>query len=182
LRGERLRLPEVILLHPRVFADGRGWFYESFNEAAFVHATGCDVRFVQDNHSRSAKGVLRGLHFQLPPHAQGKLVRVVRGAVYDVAVDVRRSSPTFGQWVAAELSEDNRCQLWIPAGFAHGFLALTDGAEVLYKTTDRWEASAERSIAWNDPGIGVEWPLQEEPRLSPKDAAAPFLPEVTVFD
>ena len=182
MRGERLRLPEVILLHPRVFADGRGWFYESFNEAAFAQATGCDVRFVQDNHSRSSKGVLRGLHFQLPPHAQGKLVRVVRGAVYDVAVDVRRSSPTFGQWVAAELSEENRCQLWIPAGFAHGFLALTDGAEVLYKTTDRWEASAERSIAWNDPGLGIEWPSQEVPQLSPKDAAAPLLSVATVFD
>jgi dTDP-4-dehydrorhamnose 3,5-epimerase len=172
----------VILLHPRVFADGRGWFYESFNEAAFAQATGCDVRFVQDNHSRSSKGVLRGLHFQLPPHAQGKLIRVVRGAVYDVAVDVRRSSPTFGQWVAAELSEENRCQLWIPAGFAHGFLALTDGAEVLYKTTDRWEASAERSIAWNDPGLGIEWPSQEVPQLSPKDAAAPLLSVAMVFD
>jgi dTDP-4-dehydrorhamnose 3,5-epimerase len=172
----------VILLHPRVFADGRGWFYESFNEAAFAQVTGCDVRFVQDNHSRSSEGVLRGLHFQLPPHAQGKLVRVVRGAVFDVAVDVRRSSPTFGQWVAAELSEDNRCQLWIPAGFAHGFLALTDGAEVLYKTTDRWEASAERSIAWNDPGIGIEWPSQEVPQLSPKDAAAPLLSVAMVFD
>jgi len=182
LRGERLRLPEVILLHPRVFADGRGWFYESFNEAAFAQATGCDVRFVQDNHSRSSKGVLRGLHFQLPPHAQGKLIRVVRGVIYDVAVDVRRSSPTFGQWVAAELSEENRCQLWIPAGFAHGFLALTDGAEVLYKTTDRWEASAERSIAWNDPGLGIEWPSQDVPQLSPKDAAAPLLSVAMVFD
>ena len=182
MRIERTRLPEVVLVHPCVFSDQRGWFYESFNELAFAKSTDCDVRFVQDNHSRSSEGVLRGLHFQLPPYAQGKLVRVVRGRIFDVAVDIRRSSATFGQWVAAELSEANRCQLWIPVGFAHGFLALSDGAEVLYKATDRWEASSERSIAWNDATIGIEWPIRELPQLSAKDAAAPRLSEVTVFD
>ena len=182
MKIERTRWAEVILVYPRVFSDERGWFYESFNEVAFANSTACDVRFVQDNHSRSSEGVLRGLHFQLPPYAQGKLVRVVKGRVFDVAVDIRRSSATFGQWVAAELSEANRCQLWIPAGFAHGFLALSHGAEVLYKSTDRWEASAERSIAWNDASIGIEWPTTQLPQLSAKDAVAPRLSEVAVFD
>jgi dTDP-4-dehydrorhamnose 3,5-epimerase len=138
MQVERLRLPEVILLTPRQFTDDRGWFSETYNQRAVDEALGSTVRFVQDNHSRSAKGVLRGLHYQLPPHARGKLVRVLRGAVPDVAVDVRRSSPTFGQWVSAWLTEENQAQLWIPAGFPHGFLSLADGTELLYKTTDFW--------------------------------------------
>ena len=175
MQVERLRLPEVILLTPRRFTDDRGWFAETYNQRAVDEALGSTVRFVQDNHSRSAKGVLRGLHYQLPPHAQGKLVRVLRGAVLDVAVDVRRSSPTFGQWVSAELTEENQAQLWIPAGFAHGFLSLADGTEVLYKTTDFWAPAAERSIRWDDPALALPWPSDVVPRLASKDAAAPGL-------
>lgn len=163
-------IPGVLILEPRVFGDERGFFLESFNQKSFNDATGLDVQFVQDNHSRSTKGVLRGLHFQLPPHAQGKLVRVVRGSVFDVAVDIRRDSPTFGQWVGVELSEVNHKQLWIPPGLAHGFLVTSESADFLYKATDYYTPSAERSIAWNDPAIGIEWPLNgEQPLLSERD-------------
>lgn len=182
MQVERLRLPEVILLTPRRFTDDRGWFSETYNQRAVDEALGSTVRFVQDNHSGSAKGVLRGLHYQLPPHAQGKLVRVLRGAVLDVAVDVRRSSPTFGQWVSAELTEENQAQLWIPAGFAHGFLSLKDGTEVLYKTTDFWAPAAERSIRWDDPALALPWPSDVVPRLASKDAAAPGLSSAEPFE
>ena len=166
-------IPDVLILEPKVFGDARGFFFESYNENDFKQATGLDVKFVQDNHSRSAKGVLRGLHYQLPPHAQGKLVRCVTGAVFDAAVDIRKSSPTFGKWVGVELSEDNHKQLWIPPGFAHGFLTLTDAAEFLYKTTDFYVPSAERCIVWNEPAVGVHWPiLGGPPSLSAKDATA----------
>lgn len=165
-----------------MFADERGFFFESFHQQRFDEAVGGHVEFVQDNHSRSARGVLRGLHYQLPPAAQGKLVRVTRGAVFDVAVDVRRSSPAFGRWVGYELSEDNFRQLWIPEGFAHGFLALTDGAEVQYKTTAYYAPDLDRSIRWDDPDIGIEWPLTDlEPIVSAKDAAAPRLVDAEVF-
>lgn len=175
-------IPEVLILEPKVFGDARGFFFESFNQKAFNEATGLDLDFVQDNHSRSAKGVLRGLHYQLPPHAQGKLVRVVRGAVFDVAVDIRKGSPTFGQWVGVELSEDNHRQLWIPPGFAHGFLTLSDSADFLYKTTDYYAPSHERCIAWNDPGIGITWPgVGMAPQLSAKDQTGLSLSEIEVF-
>ncbi|MDI9410647.1 MAG: dTDP-4-dehydrorhamnose 3,5-epimerase [Bacteroidia bacterium] len=181
MQVEWLHLPEVVRLTPRRFSDDRGWFSETYNQRAVDEALGSEVRFVQDNLSRSAKGVLRGLHYQLDPHAQGKLVRVLRGAVLDVAVDIRRSSATFGQWVAAELTEENQAQLWIPAGFAHGFLSLMDGTEVLYKTTDFWAPAAERSIRWDDPGLALPWPTGVAPRLAPKDAAAPPLASAEVF-
>lgn len=176
-------IPEVLILEPKVFGDARGFFFESFNQKAFNEATGLDLNFVQDNHSRSAKGVLRGLHYQLPPHAQGKLVRVVSGAVFDVAVDIRQGSPTFGRWVGVELSEDNHRQLWIPPGFAHGFLTLSDSAEFLYKTTDYYAPSHERCIAWNDPAIGIQWPdLGMKPLLSIKDKAGRSSTQAEVFD
>lgn len=163
----------VFILEPRVFGDARGFFLESFNQRAFSAAIDQDVSFVQDNHSRSAKGVLRGLHYQLAPHAQGKLVRCVRGAVFDVAVDIRKSSSTFGQWIGVELSEDNHRQLWIPPGCAHGFLTISDTADFLYKATAYYAPSHERSIAWNDPDIGIKWPnIGQIPSLSPKDAQA----------
>jgi dTDP-4-dehydrorhamnose 3,5-epimerase len=165
-----------LLLRPRVFGDARGFFYESWNQRVFDAAAG-QTRFVQDNHSRSAAGVLRGLHYQLPPHPQGKLVRCVLGAIFDVAVDIRRASPTFGQWVGAELSAENRAQLWVPAGFAHGFLTLSEHAEVLYKTTDFWSRDCERAIHWDDPQLAIAWPLERLagalPQLSAKDAEAP---------
>lgn len=164
-------IPDVLIIEPKVFGDARGFFFESFNQKAFNEATGTDYQFVQDNHSRSAKGVLRGLHYQEPPHAQGKLVRVVRGAVFDVAVDIRKNSPTFGQWVGTELSEENHRQLWIPPGFAHGFLTLSESAEFLYKTTDYYAPAHERCIAWNDPDIGIAWPDGLVPHLSAKDQA-----------
>jgi dTDP-4-dehydrorhamnose 3,5-epimerase len=176
-------LPGVVIVEPAVFADERGWFMESYHEARFaaeLQALGLPVprRFVQDNHSCSQAGVLRGLHYQLPPHAQGKLVRVVRGAAYDVAVDIRRGSPHFGRWVGVELNADNRRQLWIPEGFAHGFLALQDDTHFLYKTTDVYARDCERSIRWDDAAIGVCWPLpagHAAPRVAAKDAAAPLL-------
>jgi dTDP-4-dehydrorhamnose 3,5-epimerase len=177
-----LALPEVLLIEPRVFADARGWFSESFNARGFAAATGLDVQFVQDNHSRSARGVLRGLHYQLPPAAQGKLVRVVAGAVLDVAVDIRRSSPSFGRWVAETLSAGNSRQLYIPPGFAHGFVALEEGSELLYKTTAYYEPAADRSIRWDDPEIAIAWPAGLVPRLSDKDAAAPLLADADIFD
>lgn len=175
-------IPEVLILEPKVFGDARGFFFESFNQKAFNEATGLDVNFVQDNHSRSAKGVLRGLHYQLPPHAQGKLVRVVRGAVFDVAVDIRKSSPTFGRWVGVELSEDNHRQFWIPPGFAHGFLTLSESADFLYKTTDYYAPSHERCIAWDDPQIGIIWPpVIFKPILSKKDISGILLNASEVF-
>jgi dTDP-4-dehydrorhamnose 3,5-epimerase len=162
-------IPEVLIIEPRVFGDARGFFFESFNQQAFQAATGLNVQFVQDNHSRSAKGVLRGLHYQIE-QPQGKLVRVVRGAVFDVAVDLRQSSPTFGQWVGAELTEHNHRQVWVPAGFAHGFLTLSDSADFLYKTTDYYAPAFERCIAWNDPTLAVNWPLAgATPLVSAKD-------------
>jgi dTDP-4-dehydrorhamnose 3,5-epimerase len=159
----------LLLIEPKVFGDDRGFFYESYNQKVFQEITGLDVTFVQDNHSRSMRGVLRGLHYQMPPAAQGKLVRCISGEVFDVAVDIRRKSPTYGQWYGCNLSAENRCQLWIPTGFAHGFLVLSESAEFLYKTTDYYTPAAERCISWNDPDIGVAWPLAEPPVLSGKD-------------
>jgi len=174
MQVQRLAIPDVLLLTPKVFEDDRGFFYESFNQKVFEEAVGRPVTFVQDNHSKSAKGVLRGLHYQLPPKAQGKLVRVVRGAVFDVAVDIRRDSPTFGKWVSAELSEENRAQLWIPEGFAHGFLSLRDGTEFLYKATALYAPEHETGIAWNDAELGVIWPTSS-PSISVRDATWPSL-------
>jgi dTDP-4-dehydrorhamnose 3,5-epimerase len=165
-------LPGVLILEPRVFGDERGFFLESFNQQAFDAAVGQHVAFVQDNHSRSARGVLRGLHFQKPPHAQGKLVRVVQGRVFDVAADVDPASPTFGRWVGVELSETNHRQLWIPPGYAHGFLVLSDSADFLYKTTAYYAPQHEGGVRWDDPRLAIAWPLQgTEPTLSGKDAA-----------
>jgi dTDP-4-dehydrorhamnose 3,5-epimerase len=164
------RIPDVLIFEPKVFGDARGFFMESFNGKVFDEAVGRHVEFVQDNHSRSAKGVLRGLHYQIQ-QPQGKLVRVSNGAVFDVAVDIRKSSNTFGQWVGVELSAENNRQLWVPPGFAHGFLVLSETADFLYKTTDYYAPAHERSIAWNDPGLGIEWPLfNTTPVLSAKDA------------
>jgi dTDP-4-dehydrorhamnose 3,5-epimerase len=173
-------IPDVLIIEPKVFGDARGFFFESFNQAAFTEATGFNASFVQDNHSCSSKGVLRGLHYQIQ-QPQGKLVRVVRGAVFDVAVDIRQSSPTFGQWEGVELSEDNHRQLWIPPGFAHGFLVLSDSAEFLYKTTDYYAPQFERCIAWNDPSIGIQWPLDDAPQLSAKDQAGLTLSQAELF-
>lgn len=181
MQFEKLAIPDVVLFTPKVFGDERGFFFESFNQNVFEQATGTAPAFVQDNHSKSVRGVLRGLHYQLPPHAQGKLVRVVQGAVFDVAVDIRRSSPTFGRWVGALLSADNKRQLWIPPGFAHGFVTLSDTAEFLYKTTDFYAPSAERAIIWNDPTIGVDWGYDGTPVLSGKDQQALPLAQVEVF-
>ncbi|MBA6118469.1 dTDP-4-dehydrorhamnose 3,5-epimerase [Pseudomonas sp. NC26] len=177
-----LAIPEVFLFTPKVFGDDRGFFYESFNANIFNEVTGLQPNFVQDNHSRSVKGVLRGLHYQLPPHAQGKLVRVVQGEVFDVAVDIRRSSPTFGKWVGAHLSAENQNQLWVPPGFAHGFVTLSETAEFLYKTTDFYSAKSERCIAWNDPQIAIEWPFEGEPVLSAKDQLGVALNHADLFD
>jgi len=165
----RTAIAEVILFEPKVFGDERGFFFESFNDREFTEVVGRPVSFVQDNHSRSRKGVLRGLHYQLPPHAQGKLVRVVAGEVFDVAVDIRKGSPTCGQWVGEILSETNKRQLWIPPGFAHAFVTLSDSADFLYKTTDFYAPAAERCILWNDPEIGIVWPFEGEPLVSAKD-------------
>lgn len=175
-----MALPDVLLLQPKVFGDTRGFFFESYNRKAFLQATGLDVDFVQDNHSRSAQGVLRGLHYQIQ-QPQGKLVRVTTGAVFDVAVDIRASSPTFGQWVGAELSAANQKILWVPPGFAHGFLVLSESAEFLYKTTDYYAPAYERAIAWNDPQIAIDWPLPFAPQLSAKDQAAVRLQDAEVF-
>jgi len=174
---------EPLLIDPQVFSDDRGFFFESFSHRRFEELVDGHVNFVQDNHSRSVRGTLRGLHYQLPPAPQGKLVRVSRGAVFDVAVDIRRSSPTFGAWVGYELTEDNFQQLWIPSGFAHGFLALTDLADVQYKTTEYYAAELDRSLRWDDPDIGIEWPLGDvTPIVSPKDQAAPSLVDADLFD
>jgi dTDP-4-dehydrorhamnose 3,5-epimerase len=169
MKATPLAIPDVILLEPRVFGDDRGFFFESYNRQAFREATGVDPDFVQDNHSRSVKGVLRGLHYQLPPKAQGKLVRVTVGEVFDVAVDIRPGSATFGKWVGEVLSAENKRQMWIPPGFAHGFLTLSETAEFLYKTTDYYSPEHERCIGWNDEYVGVVWPLKSLPILSVKD-------------
>jgi dTDP-4-dehydrorhamnose 3,5-epimerase len=173
----------LLILEPRVFGDERGFFLESYNQKIFDAALGHEVRFVQDNHSRSAKGVLRGLHYQLPPHAQGKLVRVTQGSVFDVAVDMRRGSQSFGRWVGVELSGQNHRQLWLPPGMAHGFLVTSDSADFLYKTTQYYAPQAERCVRWDDPAIGIDWPaLGRAPVLSAKDAAAPLLADAPKFD
>lgn len=169
-----------MIIEPTVYGDERGFFFESFNEKKFKELTGVDTHFVQDNHSKSVKGVLRGLHYQLQ-QTQGKLVRVVAGAVFDVAVDIRKSSPTFGQWVGVELSADNKRQLWVPPGFAHGFVTSSDSAEFLYKTTDYWAPEFERSILWNDPAIGIDWQLDGAPQLSGKDKVGALLADAEVF-
>jgi dTDP-4-dehydrorhamnose 3,5-epimerase len=174
-------IPDVLVLEPKVFGDARGFFYESFNARDFAEATGVDVQFVQDNHSKSAKGVLRGLHYQIQ-HPQGKLVRVVQGSVFDAAVDLRKSSPTFGRWAGVELSADNCRQMWVPPGFAHGFVVLSESAEFLYKTTDYWYPEHERGLLWNDPAIGIEWPIDAAPQLAAKDQAAKLLAEAELFD
>ncbi len=173
-------IPEVLIIEPNVISDNRGFFFESFNEKAFSQGTGLNVNFVQDNHSHSARGVLRGLHYQIQ-QPQGKLMRVVRGAVFDAAVDIRKSSPTFGQWVGVELTENNCRQLWTPLGFAHGFLVLSDSADFLYKTTDYYAPEFEHSILWNDPTIGIQWPLNGEPQLSTKDKVALPLAQAEIF-
>ncbi len=180
MKTTRLAIPDVILIEPKVFGDARGFFFESFNQRAFNEATGTDHQFVQDNHSRSSQGVLRGLHYQIQ-QPQGKLVRVVQGAVLDVAVDIRKSSPTFGQWVSAELSADNHHQLWVPPGFAHGFVVLSDTAEFLYKTTDYYAPEYERCIAWNDATLAIDWQFQGAPNLSAKDAQGLSLAQAEVF-
>ncbi|AIR89971.1 dTDP-4-dehydrorhamnose 3,5-epimerase [Pseudomonas cremoricolorata] len=180
MKATPLAIADVVLFEPRVFGDDRGFFYESFNQKVFEDAIGRPVTFVQDNHSRSAKGVLRGLHYQIK-QAQGKLVRVTLGEVFDVAVDLRKSSPTFGRWVGAHLSAANHHQLWIPEGFAHGFVVLSESAEFLYKTTDYWAPEHERSLAWNDPSVAIEWPHDALPILSAKDAVAVSLKDAEVF-
>jgi dTDP-4-dehydrorhamnose 3,5-epimerase len=173
-------IPEVLILTPQVFGDARGFFYESFNESDFHKITGLAVHFVQDNHSKSARGVLRGLHYQIQ-HPQGKLVRVVQGEVFDVAVDLRQPSPTFGQWVGVHLSETNRQQLWVPPGFAHGFVVLSEFAEFLYKTTDYWFPEHERSLVWNDPDLAIEWPIDFQPQLAAKDQNGLLLKTAEVY-
>lgn len=190
MQAESLAIPGLLLLTPQVFEDDRGFFFESWNASRFAQAlasagnqASSPVEFVQDNHSRSARGVLRGLHFQLPPHAQGKLVRCSAGEIFDVAVDLRRGSATFGRWVGVRLSATNHQQLWVPPGFAHGFLSLEHGSEVLYKTTDVWHRECERSLRWDDPALAIAWPqetngLEAAPSLSGKDAEAPLLEEL----
>lgn len=172
----RTAIDGVLILEPKVFGDARGFFFESFSQRVFDEAVGHPVQFVQDNHSRSVKGVLRGLHFQRAPHAQGKLVRAVRGSVFDVAVDIRRDSSTYGKWVGVELSEENHRQLWIPGGLAHGFLVTSESADFLYKTTAYYAPQSEGSVRWDDPTLAIDWPLAGmTPSLSAKDAAAPLL-------
>jgi len=188
LAGDRHQVP--LLLTPRLFGDDRGFFFESWNQRSFANALGLPLErapgFLQDNHSGSSRGVLRGLHYQLPPHPQGKLVRCIVGEIFDVAVDIRRSSPTFGQWVGAVLSSENHQQLWVPDGFAHGFLTLSEHVEVLYKTTDFWSQECERAIRWDDPQMAIAWPLNSlggiEPLLAEKDAAAPWLADAQAAD
>lgn len=181
MQAQRLAIPDVILFTPKVFGDDRGFFFESFKQSTFEALAGLRRQFVQENHSKSKKGVLRGLHYQLPPKAQGKLVRVVQGEVFDVAVDIRRSSPTFGKWVGALLSAENKQQLWIPEGFAHGFVTLSDTSEFLYRTTEEYAPELERCIAWNDPAIGIDWPFVGKPLLSAKDELGLPLAKAEVF-
>jgi len=178
VRSEPLRLPGLVLFTPLVHEDARGFVFEGFNARRFRDATGIDARFVQENHSRSARGVLRGMHLQAFPGAQGKLVRVVRGAIFDVAIDARRNSPTFGEWCGVELSESDRRALWVPAGFAHGFVALGDGTEVQYHLTEHWQPGLERVVRWNDPDVGIAWPPGVAPVLSDRDANAGTLAEI----
>ena len=176
----KTNVPEVLVIKPKIFTDERGFFMETYKKSDFVNA-GIDVDFVQDNHSRSVKGVLRGLHYQLEPKAQGKLVRCIRGRIFDVAVDIRKRSPTFGKWVGVELSEENRLMLWIPKGFAHGFLVLSEEAEIIYKVSgSEYSPEHERSIRWNDPYIGIEWPIKKEPILSKRDKNAPLLKDAEI--
>lgn len=177
----KLAIPDVLRIEPRVFGDERGFFYESFHQARFEDAVGRQVNFVQDNHSKSAHNVLRGLHYQIK-QPQGKLVRVVAGSVFDVAVDLRRSSPTFGQWVGEILSAENKAQMWVPEGFAHGFVVLSESAEFVYKTTDYYAPEHERCIAWNDPSVGVEWPVSGVPMVSSKDKIGLSLARADMFD
>lgn len=174
-------IPDVKIIEPAVFGDARGFFFESFNQQKFDQAVGRSVHFVQDNHSRSSRGVLRGLHYQLPPHPQGKLVRVTSGEVYDVAVDIRRSSPTFGKSVGVLLTAENKRQFWVPEGFAHGFVVVSEHADFIYKTTDYWFKDLERSIKWNDPALSIDWPESIDPILSEKDALAGLLVQADVF-
>ncbi|SCW52153.1 dTDP-4-dehydrorhamnose 3,5-epimerase [Pseudomonas sp. NFACC05-1] len=174
------RLPDVLVIEPKVFGDDRGFFYESFNARAFAEATGCTLQFVQDNHSRSTRGVLRGLHYQIE-QTQGKLVRVTAGEVLDVAVDIRRSSPTFGQWASVRLSAQNHRQMWVPPGFAHGFVVLSESADFLYKTTDYYAPSAERCIRWDDPQLAIDWEFEGTPILSAKDLNGKALHEADLF-
>lgn len=180
MKATPLAIPDVVLIEPKVFGDDRGFFFESFNQEKFEAAIGRPVAFVQDNHSRSVKNVLRGLHYQIQ-QPQGKLVRVVQGEVFDVAVDIRKASPTFGQWVGEILSAENKRQLWVPEGFAHGFVVLSDTAEFLYKTTDYYAPEHERSIAWNDPAIAIQWPIDGEPVLSAKDQQGKSLADAEHF-
>ncbi len=181
MKATPLAIPEVILFEPKVFGDDRGFFFESFNQARFEEAVGRPVPFVQDNHSRSARNVLRGLHYQIQ-QPQGKLVRVVSGEVFDVAVDMRRSSPTFGKWVGAVLSAENKKQLWVPEGFAHGFVVLSDSADFLYKTTDYYAPRHERCVIWNDADLGIEWPMEGEPVLSAKDQQGAAFARADTFE
>lgn len=184
MKATPLNIPEVLVFEPKVFGDDRGFFFESFNHKVFEEEAGYPVNFVQDNHSKSSKGVLRGLHYQLAPMAQGKLVRVTQGKVFDVAVDIRKGSNTFGQWAGETLSAENKKQLWIPEGFAHGFITLSDTAEFLYKTTNYYAPKYERCIAWNDPNINVDWQLEESlgPLLSEKDQQGVLLYDAEVFE
>ncbi len=182
MKVTKTALPEVLLLEPKVFGDARGYFFEAWNAARFREATGCAKPFVQDNQSRSARGVLRGLHYQIGAHPQDKLVRVLSGEIFDVAVDIRRDSPTFGQWVGEYLSAENHRQLWVPVGFAHAFLVTSDSAEVLYKVTDRYDPAGERAIRWDDPRLAIAWPdVGVRPILADKDAAAPRLADAELF-
>lgn len=181
MKATPLAIPDVLLIEPRVFGDERGFFFESFNQARFEEAVGHPVNFVQDNHSRSVKNVLRGLHYQIQ-QPQGKLVRVVAGEVFDVAVDLRRSSPTFGHWVGALLSAENKHQLWVPEGFGHGFVVLSEQAEFLYKTTDYYAPQYERCVRWDDPSLAIDWRLQGEPVLSAKDAQGLLLSQADTFE
>lgn len=175
-------IPDVLILEPKVFGDDRGFFFESFNQKVFSEKTGVDAEFVQDNHSRSSRGVLRGLHYQIQ-QTQGKLLRVVLGEIFDVAVDIRKNSPTFGQWIGCHLNTENKRQFWVPPGFAHGFLVTSDVAEVLYKTTDYYAPQHERSLLWNDPDVGVDWPLDGiEPKLSEKDRNGTPLKTAEIFE
>lgn len=183
MQVRRCAIPDVCIVEPKVFGDARGFFFESFNQRDLEAALGRSMAFVQDNHSVSGRGVLRGLHYQLAPHAQGKLVRCVSGAVFDVAVDMRRSSPNFGRWVGYELSAENQRQLWIPPGFAHGFVVTSETADFLYKTSGRYAPECEGAVRWDDPTVGVAWPLEGiTPQLSAKDVAAPLLADAKTFD
>ena len=175
------RIPDVMIIEPKVFGDDRGFFFESFNQKAFNEAVGQEILFVQDNHSKSSKNVLRGLHYQLPPKAQGKLVRVIQGEVFDVAVDLRKGSKTYGQWVGEILSAENVRQMWIPLGFAHGFLTLSETAEFLYKTTNYYAPEYERSVLWSDSALGIDWPFEGEPKLAAKDATASLFLQAEAF-